>query len=444
MSTPVEEIEVTYKNRRIFKIISSLGRFRSFLSRPISFYWLILIGFCSFVFFGIFTWYSSKLLEFEKTRIVSPEIPGQETIVLKSEPLPAVPKGCSSIIDIKKVEGKDCYYSPIQNEALYLIKRDGGYFVLTSKEEFGPYESIDDQNLSFSGPPSSRKSVFEATYGQDIDIFIGTRKIATHRDAYFYYLGDALFSSKGNRVAYVIRRKDKNFAVIDGVESSHSYDDVGGFSFSPDETHTAYGARVGERAFVVRDGKEGSLSFEYGPHNPYPYLLTFSPDNKHFVYRGRKDAKWVVVFDEIVRTAYENPILNFFFSPNSERFAYQVGGEFGSNGFIVVDSNEYENSGMVEVGGFSFSSDSQHFAYAVLPQGIGSPIGDVVIDGVIRIKSLRLGSFGMRGDSYLASFPGFSENSKELKILTGVDTLEVKTIVVDVFTGTVLREEFPN
>jgi Tol biopolymer transport system component len=100
------------------------------------------------------------------------------------------------------------------------------------------------------------------------------------------------------------------------------YDEVSDLTYSKDGVQHAYLARKGENWFVVINGSEG-------PTFDKIVSPLFSPDGRKFVYRARKDGKrFVVVADSRGKTvrqhpAYEQVFLPVF-SPDGKSVAYGV------------------------------------------------------------------------------------------------------------------------
>ena len=68
--------------------------------------------------------------------------------------------------------------------------------------------------------------------------------------------GRLAFSRDGGRVAYVGRRRGKDFVVIDGAAGT-PYDAIGNLAFTPDGRHVVHTARRGGKSLVVVGGAEG-------------------------------------------------------------------------------------------------------------------------------------------------------------------------------------------
>ncbi|MEK7397991.1 MAG: hypothetical protein AAB116_13745, partial [Candidatus Poribacteria bacterium] len=84
--------------------------------------------------------------------------------------------------------------------------------------------------------------------------------------------GRLMFSPNSKRIAYVATRNDKMIVIIDDVESKE-YDWIGNIVFSPDSERVVYTAGESGRLFVVLDGIAGNNYDDIG-------IPVFSPDSK--------------------------------------------------------------------------------------------------------------------------------------------------------------------
>ncbi|MCE5197483.1 hypothetical protein LLG39_00735 [bacterium] len=104
------------------------------------------------------------------------------------------------------------------------------------------------------------------------------------------------FSLDGSRVAFVARKGDHMFVVLDG-KAGEKYDDIDGMlTFSPDGKHLAYVAtNYNENSdpvsFVVVDGKRGPKLQDI-----VSISVIFSPDSKHITYTATPDGEKYSVF----------------------------------------------------------------------------------------------------------------------------------------------------
>jgi hypothetical protein len=85
-----------------------------------------------------------------------------------------------------------------------------------------------------------------------------TREVSLGRIRLGIIVESLTVSPDSKHLAYVARRGEKLFVVVDGKEGKE-YDGIGAGTliFSPDSKHLAYVAIRGEKRFVVVDGKEG-------------------------------------------------------------------------------------------------------------------------------------------------------------------------------------------
>jgi Tol biopolymer transport system component len=170
-------------------------------------------------------------------------------------------------------------------------------------------------------------------------------------------------------VAYVVKRGEKELAVVDGVEGKE-YDNISDHCkmvFSPDGKRFAYVATRGKKVLVVADGKEGK---EYDHIDWSPI---FSPDSRHLAYiatledneslkarLGFYNLKDFIVEDGAEGKPYqlaEGPI----FSPDSKQLAYGAQTVWNREACIVV--NGVESKHYVYAWRTVFSNDGRHFAF---------------------------------------------------------------------------------
>jgi Tol biopolymer transport system component len=256
-------------------------------------------------------------------------------------------------------------------------------------------------------------------------------------------------------VAYVVKRGEKELAVVDSVEGKE-YDKVGEKNemyFSPDGKHLAYVAKRGDKMLVVADGKEGKeYDFIYDSFNP-----VFSPDSQQLAYiatiqdkvktkLGLWDLKDFVVVNGVEGKIYEL-IESIVFSPDSKKIAYSGQPTWNQSSRVIVNGIEGKlyNYTWREI----FSPDSQHFAYvadkrnptrscAVIDgkedveyEG-NSPTGDIIFSADSKHNAYRVlrrpQSFVIRDGipeknfDVVGTFPVFSPDSKRLAYLAAKGT----------------------
>ena len=118
------------------------------------------------------------------------------------------------------------------------------------------------------------------------------------------WISETLTVSPDNtRVAYIAKKGDKEFAVIDGKEEKQYYDRAGYLTFSPDSKRVGYVPMTGGKVFVVVDGKE-----EKYYDNIMAGTLIFSPDSKRVAYAARMGGKQFVVVDGKEGKQYDHTI----------------------------------------------------------------------------------------------------------------------------------------
>ncbi len=190
----------------------------------------------------------------------------------------------------------------------------------------------------------------------------------TYRD-----VGRLQFAPDGETVWYWARQGWDEERVVMGDDISPVYDEVEATPwaslqlplkgpapvFSKNGEHYAYVARKGDESFVVLDGKEQE-------RYPDVLLVRFSPD-------GNKLAHWVELADGRYAMVVNGEIVGEhggcgpppIFSPDSRRMAYEVhvGEAPRRQEHYVIDGDEHPGGEFVSH--LEFSDDSQHYAYTV-------------------------------------------------------------------------------
>jgi hypothetical protein len=155
-------------------------------------------------------------------------------------------------------------------------------------------------------------------------------------------------SPDNKRLAYLARRDDGWFVVIDGSEGK-VYELIvqGRLMFSPNSKRMGYSGKQGDKWLTVIDGKE------YGG-----ILVRFSPDSKHsFCIKGSGD-KAILITDDTESEAKYNKITGVSVSSDGERIAFTA---MANNKWVVVVDG-VESKGYEGVSGSVFSSDNKHIA----------------------------------------------------------------------------------
>jgi len=86
-----------------------------------------------------------------------------------------------------------------------------------------------------------------------------SERLIVEADASWWMPWSLMGSADSGRVVYLAQHENKQFLVVDGVES-RGYDTIQTFGFSPDGERVACAARVGDECFVVLDGVEGTAA----------------------------------------------------------------------------------------------------------------------------------------------------------------------------------------
>ena len=171
------------------------------------------------------------------------------------------------------------------------------------------------------------------------------------------------FSPDGDRIAFIGKRGNQHFVVVDGVEHG-PYDSTlkGSPAFSPNGRRVAYAVADSGKWKVVVDGKAGR---EY---DSLIGSLVFSPDSKRIAHAAKRGNKWMVVVDTEEGKGFEGiQSIGPIFSPDSKRIAYGAGNT--REQFVVVDGVPGQSLKGVDARSMVFSADSKRFAYAAVTHG---------------------------------------------------------------------------
>lgn len=271
--------------------------------------------------------------------------------------------------------------------------------------------------------PKEKTSEQENQVSEKSGISISSTKLATLPTG---IINEFIVSLDGKRIAYPIKKGQKEFLVLDGKEIG-PYDNVfpvASSVFSPDSKRFAFFAMKETNIFLVLDGKEmgpydnndlgmtscgeylifssDSKRFAYGPvmkEGKYFVVLdgtemgitdnvrttcldmNFSPDSKRFAYTRLKEGKHFVVLDGKETGPYNFYPRNLTFSPDSKRFAFAVVSDDQKGFTFVLDGKKPEPTYFADSLGsqplFAFSPDSQHFVFRAGSQDKDS----IILDG---------------------------------------------------------------
>ncbi len=200
------------------------------------------------------------------------------------------------------------------------------------------YDDIDFFPQIFSS--DSQHVSYAATVGKKQCVVVDSQEGPLYDKIEYIPKGD------GNHIAYWAVRGREGIVVCDGKEVAKGV--APRWGFSPDYQHLAHLAANEHQWWIVRDSKEGphhtvgepwrtelhwsadsqrlayrasqSRDIEFvvvdGVQSIYyqlvqPYLLTFSPDSKHFAYWAcPASGKWHVFVDKSYSAAYDHLVLN--------------------------------------------------------------------------------------------------------------------------------------
>lgn len=172
-----------------------------------------------------------------------------------------------------------------------------------------------------------------------------------------------------------------NYIIKKNQETVKEYDNVNAYSltYSPDNKQFVFTVGKNGEQFIVHNGVEGD---KYD----WIYSITFSPDSKRLAYAAKKGNRRIVVLDgkEVQEDKNYNSVLSLTFSPDSKRFAYAVGVGYGES--VVLDGKEEKQYRSVH--SLAFSSDSRNFYYMAGGYGKYNPITVITGGKIISKKDI--------------------------------------------------------
>lgn len=174
-------------------------------------------------------------------------------------------------------------------------------------------------------------------------------------------IGAAMILSRdGRRVAYLARRDNKDYLVVDGNEIEIrplSIDKGGTFQFSADGSHYAMIVKgqhdSNYASWVVLDGTVSPV------YTAVPEL-TFSPDGKRYAYIAETRTGTIVIVDGKASAGYEKA-QQLVFSADSRRLAYAAKSARGWQ--LVLDGAPQPLIHSEDIRMVQISQDGQHVAY---------------------------------------------------------------------------------
>ena len=176
-------------------------------------------------------------------------------------------------------------FSPDGKRVAYAAQDGGKWRVVVDGQPQADYDAIGEGTLMFS--PKGERLVYAAQKDGKWMV-VADGKPGRGFDS----IGQIIFSPHGKRLAYVARDSGAEMVVLDG-QPQRIFDRVGDGTlvFSPDSSRLGYVARVGRAAFVVVDGKRN-------PRYEMVGYLTFSPDNRNYVYAAIAEGRALTVVNQ--------------------------------------------------------------------------------------------------------------------------------------------------
>jgi HEAT repeat protein len=272
-------------------------------------------------------------------------------------------------------------------------------------------QKIDEQKGGTSSPDGTKISYLQRIDSEERYVVAGPQ--GRINGSFYQNVRDFVFSPDGEHYAYKALVGDKRMAVVDGIDGQ-KYDEIYKIVFSQDGGRYAYMADKAGQVVVVVDGREEGpyesttgdpiVSFA-GQHVLYTivkegrnhvvvdgevqeqvgYDPVVSPDGSRWAYSRSAsyvgDPCYIVLDGEVMDLGNDNRVAQMVFSPDGERFAYDLvpgGGAYGDH-VVTIDSSRGKQYLFPGVGKIVFSSDGSRTAYWAKAQGEGFVM---VLDGV--------------------------------------------------------------
>ncbi|MBN1231635.1 MAG: hypothetical protein JXA19_07235 [Anaerolineales bacterium] len=303
-------------------------------------------------------------------------------------------------------------YSPDSSKLAYVAQDDSDFFLLINGQVSSPYKDICKDNPPLFSP-DNQMIAFQAGNGEK-QFFVLNGEVLQEYDQ----VKSPFFSPENRHFAYIAFADGFQKMVLDGTEQKF-YDSIIEPQFSSTgELH--YAAEDNWKWYVVSDGIESAAYDQIK-------TLVISPDGKRTGFAARKGEKWIAVIDGKESPAYDG-VGQITFSPDSQRIAFMAmesekKGLFRTvdRSFVVLDFEKGPDYSGIGKSGFTFSPDSEHFAYTAHHHG--------------QVFVVQDGKESLRFDSVGQGTPVYSPDSQHLLYCAAFN--QKFSIIVDETTGNI-------
>ena len=276
---------------------------------------------------------------------------------------------------IAVIDGSEFIYDNIQRgirlspdgQRFAFVARDlnANAFVVLDGNEGKKYDDIEIYNLDLYFSPDSQHLAYLAKKGDDWFVVLDGEKGFPFRESY----PDLVFSPDSQHFAYHAKIGEQVVIILDGQILDNKFEASYNPVFSPDSQRLAYIASLNEERFFVVDGTEDPA------YEGFIHGLTFSPNSQRYAYRIETDDKYVMVIDGVIQEGH-NVRSSPVFSPNSQHIAYMTFD--GDSYYLVLDGKEIEDYDSIS--NINFSPDSNHILF--IAQDDDTWIEYIVLDGI--------------------------------------------------------------
>lgn len=148
------------------------------------------------------------------------------------------------------------------------------------------------------------------------------------------------FSSRGNGVAYTVR-KDGRIAVVHNGRLGEYHEGIGSFAISPDGSRIAYTVQAGNKWHTIANGKTSSpFDLIEGPQ--------FSPDGKHIAFQVMKDEIWQLLVDGNLSAGANKRFREWEFCNDSVHIMYIDKVDDNRKGRLVLNDIAFKNERILD------------------------------------------------------------------------------------------------
>ncbi len=213
-------------------------------------------------------------------------------------------------------------FSPDSKQFAYVEVTGEGQRVVVNDKPFLMRDGVLNDAIVFS--PDSTKIAYQAEADGLLGLFVNEDLIGLYDKGFTA----PVFSPDSKRVGVLCRIDNKDTCLIDGKLVEQDFFSVHDLMFSPDSKHYIFFARpIGEEpTYAVMDGKQ--LKHPYQDYGGIPEPMVFSKDCERWAIVGKiagDNKNWyVVIDDELGPPQNQIALKSFQFSPDGKHYIYRA------------------------------------------------------------------------------------------------------------------------